>query len=215
MADDARGVESPVRQGDLDLPAGEHGGDDVVVGDDVALGVVDDAGAGTAGRGALRLDGDDGRGDGGGDGGPVGGVGGGGDGCDGAAVEVRRRGGSQHRGAHVEERTQGQADRQEHRAQERSPARALLGDDDRGSECLGRGRGRVSAVGFARGSGVGAAGRWGVLCGGGGVLRRRGCGQDVGRRRGAGGGNLRLVHGVLWCQFISCSPVCVVSSKAH
>ena len=43
MADDACGIEAPVGESHLDLPAGEHGGDDVVVGDDVTLCVVDDA----------------------------------------------------------------------------------------------------------------------------------------------------------------------------
>ena len=270
MADDLGAVEAPVSEGHLDLSTAQDGRDDVVVGDDVALRVVDDAGAGAARRGALRLNGHDGGRHGGGNVRPVRpGAVRGGHGGHRSPVEVRGRGRAQQRGARVEHGAEGQADRQKHRAEEGDPARALLRHDDGGRrEGFRRGRGRVSAVGLASGSGVRAAGRGGLLsAGGGGLLgggvghrrcgrRNRACGRrgdrrgrghlardvlrgrkllggrvvlsrralrvaggrggvDVARRVGVAGRNIRLSHGFLWCQFVICPPVWVVSSKGH
>ena len=148
----------------------------MVVGDDVSLGVVDDAGSGASRRGgSLRLDGDDRRRDGGGHGAPVRPVAGrGGYGADGAAVHVGGGGGAQQRGAQVEDGSQGHRDRQDHCGDEGDPARAFLRDDDgRGGARL---RGGVARVGGPDGRKVrirpscgcaGSVGGWERGCGGG------------------------------------------------
>ena len=171
----------------------------MVVGDDVALRVVDDAGAGASRGCALRLNGHDGGRHGGGNVRPVRpGAVRGGHGGHRSPVEVRGRGRAQHRRARVEHGTEGQADRQKHRAEEGNPARALLRHDDGGrSEGVRRGRSRVSAVGLARGGGVSAAGRGGLLGGGRGGHRRGGRRNRACGRRGDRRGGGHLARGVL------------------
>ena len=187
MADNRSGVEAPIGEGHLDLPTAEGGRDDVVVGDDVALRVVDDAGAGAARGCALRLNGHDGGRHGGGNVRPIRpGAVRGGHGGHRSPVEVRGRGRAQHRRARVEHGTEGQTDRQKHRAEEGDPTRALLRHDDGGRrEGIRRGRGRVSTVGLAGWGGVCAAGRGGFLGRHGGFLGRHGGG------RRCSGGSLR------------------------